>query len=337
MQLSTDKIREITTGAVLVTEENGFVSFKRFTSEQEAWYKQTNEAFYLRGSANAGIKLLFRTDSKNLFLNINVVTPFTRKYFSVDVFINGKPIGYIDNFSDIDLPQGYAGIELDAGEYEKSFELGEGEKTVCIHLPWTAMVQIKQMCIDDKAFAEAIKPEKKLLVYGDSITQGFDALRPSNRYIAKIADKLGAEEYNKAIGGEGFCPKLAAMKDSFVPDYITVAYGTNDWYVKDEETFKTECRAFFENVSNNYPGVKTFVITPIWRKNFVEQTKFGAFENIEKHIKNATNDMENVTVISGFDLVPKEEKYFGDLSLHPNDSGFEHYAENLYEKIKEKI
>ena len=44
--------------------------------------------------------------------------------------------------------------------------------------------------------------------------------------------------------------------------------------------------------------------------------------------------IENIAVIRGFDLIPKEEKYFADSYLHPNDEGFAHYAENLYDAIK---
>ena len=46
---------------------------------------------------------------------------------------------------------------------------------------------------------------------------------------------------------------------------------------------------------------------------------------------------ETKIMISGFDFVPKDEKYYADLRLHPNDEGFEYYAENLYKEIKEMI
>ena len=45
-------------------------------------------------------------------------------------------------------------------------------------------------------------------------------------------------------------------------------------------------------------------------------------------------DLEGVTIVKGFDLVPHEEQYYGDLWLHPNDEGFEKYFENLVHFIK---
>ena len=87
----------------------------------------------------------------------------------------------------------------------------------------------------------------------------------------------------------------------------------------------------------NYPRVKIFAITPIWRKDMNEHRVFGSFEEVEKNIKNAVKGIENITVIPGMDFVPKEEKYFADLRLHPNDLGFRYYANNLYREINEMV
>lgn len=337
MELSFAKIKEIATGAVRIEEGNGTVKLYRFTKEQEELYRVTNQEFYMKALSTAGIKLSFRTDSKNLSLKITTAQGSSRRYFSVDVVVDGKPLGYLDNFSDAVLPEDYTGLEFPLGNFEKSFSLGEGIKTVCVHLPWSASASIDALSIDDGAFIEGVKPQKKLLAFGDSITQGYDALRPSNRYIARLADKLGVEEFNKAIGGEIFFPSLAKLRDSFVPDYITVAYGTNDWYHTDAETFKANCKAFYSTLRENYPESKIFAITPIWRKDMNEKRVFGNFKNVEVYIKDAVKDLENITVISGFDFVPKDETYFGDLRLHPNDKGFECYFESIYDKIKSEI
>lgn len=272
-----------------------------------------------------------------MFIKLKTLHLPIRKYFSVDVFVNDKAIGYIDNFSEETLGSDYLQQEFSLGEFSKEFILGDGEKTVCIHLPWTVKTLLEEISIDDNSFLEGIKPQKKLLAYGDSITQGFDALRPSNRYVARLADRLLAEEFNKGIGGEGFFPELAELKDSFVPDYITVAYGTNDWNGIDKETFQTKCKTFFANLSKNYPDSKIFAITPIWRKDHSENRIFGPFETVEKYIRELVKDHKNITVITGYDLVPEHESYFADLYLHPNDNGFACYAKNLYDKIKAEI
>lgn len=337
MKLNLEQIQKITTGAARIREEKGLFYFNRFTAEQEELYRITDQGFYNVSFSTAGVKFFFKTDSKNLFLKLKTSVTGTRRYFSVDVFVNDCPIGYIDNFSDTQLAQDYTKQEFLLGDFSGNFVLGDGVKTVCVHLPWSVKTIIEEISVDDNSFIEGIKPKRKLIAYGDSITQGYDALRPSNRYTARLADSLEAEEFNKAIGGAKFFPELAQLKDSFIPDYITVAYGTNDWFRLDRDTFKSNCKSFYTNISQNYQDSKIFAITPIWRKDMNKPREYGEFKQVEQDIRSAVMDIENVTVVSGFDFVPEDEKYFADLRLHPNDDGFECYEKNLYEKIKKYI
>ena len=341
MKLTLDQIKSITTGACRVEEIDGGIRFFRFTKEQELLYEKASEelgrGFYDRRLATAGVRLRFATDSKTLKLAGEEASCTSRMYYSFDVFVNGKPIGYIDNFSDVSLPVDYTEVRLLEGEFSKEFDLGDGHKEVCVYFPWSAYPTLREVSIDDGAFIKPIKPTKKLLAFGDSITQGYDALRPSKRYVSLVADELGFEEINKGIGGEIFFPPLAETKEDFTPDYITVAYGTNDWSTTSGENFKENCKAFYASLSKNYPTAKIFAICPIWRKNYKDEKPFGPFEKVEEIIREVVGELENVTVIPGFDLVPKDEKYFADLRLHPTASGFEHYAKNLCRELKDKI
>ncbi len=341
MKLTIEQIKTLATGVVRAEQEDGKIRLCRFTKEQEELYKKVsaekNRNFYDRSLSSAGIRLWFKTDSESFEIKFDAKASTSRKYFSFDVFVNGKPFDYIDNFSNVTLPNSYTEVELPLGSFEKKVLLGSGIKEVCIFFPYTVCPLIEEISLDDGAFAEAVKPVKKLLAFGDSITHGYDALRPSNRYASCLADQLGAEEINKGIGGEVFFPELAKTRDDFSPDYITVAYGTNDWNSTSEDTFKVNCKEFFINLCRNYPDSKIFAITPIWRKNYMDEKEFGPFENVEKDIIVAVSGMKNVTVVSGFDFVPKDESYFADLRLHPNDKGFEHYSKNLFDAIKNII
>ncbi len=340
MKLNLNQIKDITLGAVRITEEPDGMKFHRFTEEQEELYHKTNEMFWRRCFYTAGIKLSFKTDSNNLTLKITALeSQDPRKYFSFDIFSNGNKVGILDNFSDIDLPDyNYMWVDAPHGKFQKSFELGQGTKEVCIHFPWSLFVVLNELSLDDGCFVEPVKPGKKLIAFGDSITHGYDALRPSNRYIARLAHKLDAEEYNKAIGGERFFPELAGLKDNLNPDYITVAYGTNDWSNNvSMEEFCLKCRLFFENLSKSYPDSLIFAITPIWRADMDMEDKFCRFDDINNIIADMVKDIDNVKVISGFDFVPHDEKYYGDLSLHPNDEGFGFYADSLYRQIRDRI
>lgn len=337
MKLNLNTIKEIATGAAEVKEENGNIALNRFTAAQEELYRVRDKDLYAKTFSTAGIRLSFETDSKKMFLKIKVSASSSRKYFSVDVFADGKPIDYIDNYSHMEIPVDYTMLNCELGEFSKEFSLGEGTKRMCIYMPWSVKAEICELSLDDNAAIKAVKPQKKLLAFGDSITHGYDALRSSNRYASRLADMLEAEEFNKAIGAEIFFPELAAEKDGINPDYITVAYGTNDWSKTDEETFKRNCSEFYSNLASAYPTSEIFAITPIWRKDMNNYRPMGDFCKIEQFIKETTADFENITVITGIDFVPHDEKYYSDLYLHPNDNGFEYYAEALYKEIKRKI
>lgn len=323
MKLNFSQIKAITTGAVAVTEECDGIHFFRFTKPQAEVVQKRNEGFRNRVFCTSGITLWFKTNSD--FLNIKILNlrgGVNRKSFNIDICINGKLYETLDNCGD----------ESMFGEYEKTVTLPEGEKTVRIYLPWQVNTVIRELEISDNAYVIPLKHSKKLVAYGDSITHGANAWHPSKKYITKLAEYLDAEEFNKAIGGDTFAPALAKEKDDFVPDYITVAYGTNDWNCHTKEFFTECCNSFFENLSANYPTTKIYAITPIWRKDMHDERKFE-FSYTEEAIREAVKGISNVTVISGMTLVPHEEKYFGDKRLHPNDEGFEHYFGNLSKSI----
>ena len=334
MILSIEKIREITTGAARVEEKDGGTCFFRYTKEQEERYKARSfQEFWRRSLCTAGIKLCFDTDSESLFLKIKVESLTSRTYFSLDVLKDGEPLGYLDNIGDANTDN-YISLKLSDGEFSKEFQLGGGVKRICIRLPWNMMTIVKEMRVDDGSFVTGVKNEKILLAFGDSITQGFDALRTSDRYISRLAEALGADEYNKAIGGDLFFPDLAALRDGFDPDIITVAYGTNDWNTVGEDEFNKSCREFYKNLALNYPKAKIFAITPIWRADYREPRAFGSFERVAADIRKATEDIGSVTVIDGFDLVPHDTDLFSDKYLHPNSRGFDWYFNNLCAKVK---
>ena len=336
MKLTFAQIREMTWGVARITEENGSLCFYRCTKEQEELLKKRKDEFYRHSLGTAGVRLVFKTDSQALALKVRVENTSERRRFSFDVFVDEKLVGYLDNFSDRELPIGEKWIDLPIGDFEKQFDLGEGEKTVCVHFPYSAKGMIREIRLDDGASFEAVKADKKMLAYGDSITQGYYALRSSNRYIARLADYLGAEELNKGIGSDRFCPDLGRLKDDVTPDYIVMAHGTNDWRTnRTREEFREKASEELLALRENYPDAKMIVISPIWRKDYKDERPFGDFTKLDDDLRTVVKDIDNAIVIRGFDLVPHEEQYFGDLQLHPNDEGFGEYFDNLRQQLED--
>ena len=338
MELTYEQIKAIACGAVRYTIEEDGITFHRFTQAQHDMYKKKDEGFFDKSKTSSGVKLVFRTDSKMLYLDTTVKNARSRTYFSFDVFVEDQLIGCLDNFSDREVPRDFSEIVFTTGRFGRTFSLGPGMKTVTIHLPWNKITKLHKLCLSDGAVVESVKPEKKLLVFGDSITVGFDCLRPSRRQVARLAQALGAEEFNKCIGGERYCPDLSELPEDFTPDYIYVAYGTNDYSCTNPEIFAERSKKFFENLDKYYPGVKTFVITPIWRVNYnTLERPFKSFFEIDKMIHALLAERPNTVVIPGFDLVPHSVDYFGDYGLHPNMEGHDYYFENMWKEIQKAL
>jgi len=334
MQLSFEQIKSVTCGAVDFAQEQDGIVFRRFTPEQFAMYEKRDPFLFIKSQTSAGIRLCFKTDSRSLYLKTTVQNARSRSYFAFEVFADDTPVGRLDNYSDQEITEDYSTAVFPCGTFEKTFDLGEGVKTVTVHLPWNKITKLHQLALDDGAFIEPVKRSKKLLAFGDSITYGFDSLLPSRRYISRLSDAIGAEEFNKGIGGERFCPDLAALPDDFTPDYIVVAYGTNDWAVSKKEVFYADSKAFFAQLDKNYPSVRVFAITPVWRANFNRDSDFDSFFQIAEGIREAVAPYNNVTIINGYDLVPHSADNFVADGLHPNMQGFDHYFTNLWKKIE---
>ena len=321
MELTMEQLRGLSHGALEVCrEEDGLIYFYRMTRQQRQLYADREIGFYNRSSTASGVKLVMRTDSPTLTLDVNITRCTKRQFFSLDVYVEDKMVGFIDGY----------GHDTMFRDYRKTFELGQGVKTVSVYLPWSVFCGIRAVELEDGAFFEPVRREKKILMYGDSITQGFDSLRPSLSYSNRIADWLGAECRNKAVGADVFFPPLVETpEEAFVPDYVTVAYGTNDWSKTAREDFAKNSALFLSRVRAHYPNAKLFVFAPIWRKNWRDEKPFGPFFSVREELKSACEKLSDVVFIDCFEFVPGEERLFQDLSLHPNDEGFDYYFENL--------
>lgn len=335
MKLSFEEIQKITQGAAYLEDLGGQVRFHRFTAEQEALYLQYNDGFFEKCFATTGIVLRFRTDSSYLRIRTTVLKATSRAYFSADILRDGEILGYMDNFSDSDVSGDYTIKGFPFGSFRKEFSLGSGLKTVEIHLPWSSDLRMDALEVEIGSVIEPVRRPKTLMTFGDSITQGYDALRPMNCYTVKLAEALCAEEINKSIGGERFIPELASCPDPEAPDYISVAYGTNDWGVGSWNQFSKNCPEFFRRLRETYPKAKILALTPVWRKDMHEVRKCCDFLKIGEVIRESVRDLPDVTAIDCFDMIPKDERFFADFRLHPNDEGFKHYTKNLIQALQD--
>ena len=329
MKLTQDQIREVTQGAVSVTETDGYLRFLRFTEEECALIRNPN-LYY-----PAGVQLVFRTDGTSLQLcGRTMEKSGIRSYYAFDIYENDSFLGSVTNLHDADAVGAYACSVYPLGEFSAVFPLHPGEKQIRILLPHSVLAEISELTIADATYITPVRRTRTLAAYGDSITQGYDALHPSHAYAVRIADALGAELFNKSLGGACFSPAMAAADSGIQADVILTAYGTNDWSCCDRTAFTANAAGFFENLVLHYPNVPIYTITPIWRKDHREKTtSCGTFAELEEMICTICRPYPQIHIIRGMPLVPHDETFFGDLRLHPNDRGFAAYADACLAQI----
>ncbi len=324
-KLNLDEIIPLVHGASEVCEKDGKISLFRFTKEQRELYKTVSRDYYRKCFATAGITLEFDTDSENLTLSVSVNPGSSRRFFTHSVFVNGKRTGELSG---------------DIGEkenvfYTEAFTLGGGIKRIKIQFPWSVSSDILSLEIDDNAKITPVVKKRNILMFGDSITQGYDAVYPENAYAVKLADAAGAEIRDKAIAGERFFAELAKNKENFRPDIITVAYGTNDWCHSAKEEFETQCRSFFYNLRNSYPEAEIIAFTPVWRADIEDKKPISQpFGFISEYIKKVAENIPDIKVFDGIDFIPHDLRCYSPDGLHPNDAGFEHYGNAVLNIIK---
>ena len=323
MKLGLQDIRAITHGALTVRETaEGEIEFLRFTDAQIAYYERTNKDFYRKAFASAGVRLDFYTDSKTVAFTYAERYASSRRFYFFDVFVDGVMVKHFGH-RDVMEVKGRIEIALDGAEHR-----------VQIYFPNLAQAKLVALELDDAT--TVIKPvarSKKLLCYGDSITQGYDAEYASQSYANLLADKLDAEMVDQAIGGERFCPGLLEGELKYDPDIITVAYGTNDWSGREKQSTVEAAHAFFAELRRRYPAAKIYAITPIWRADDHRITKIGTFEQGRQIVRDAAK-ASGIPVIEGDGMIPHLPDVCSDLYLHPNDFGFKFYANALLAAIE---
>lgn len=327
MVLNLQQMQEITRGASRIEETDGYFCLRRFTKRQADTYREAGEeGLYRRTYSTAGIRLALRTDSKRLTFDYRRTVATSRPTAYFDVYENRHMTAHF----------GFETLQPETGHVE--ILLSEGEKSVEIYFPWEACFDLANVQIDECASLTGLYRPRKLLCFGDSITQGVYSNHPSLSYACRLADLLDADLTNKGIGGDMVFPELVCECEANMPDLITVAYGTNDWGCRARDEFLQKYTLFMQKLTEMYPEIPVYAITPVWRADWNKKgTKMGipAYE-VENLIREACRGLSSVRVISGWKMIPAYTDFYYD-GVHPNDLGFGVYAENLYRTVKEEF
>ncbi len=322
MELTLSQLRQITRGALRVEETADGFRFYRLTPSQVATFTRANETFEGKCYAAAGIRLDFETDSDLLAVRWHQAQVTTRKFCFFDVLVDGELMLHSGTFDCGAEPGG-------------SFccALPEGTHRVQIFLPALVGICLQSVTLSEGAAVIPRRPAKRILLHGDSITQGYDALFPSGSYANMVARHYDAEILNQAVGGACYNDQVLEAVGDF--DFALVAYGSNDWTKKTPETFGPDADAFFKKMKALYPTMPVYVILPIWRAD--ELTRDAATGNFQdcRALLGTLAEKQGFTVLDDYHLVTHDVRLFSDRRLHPNDAGFTLYGQRLIELLEQ--
>jgi lysophospholipase L1-like esterase len=222
------------------------------------------------------------------------------------------------------------------------FRFNNPDKKRCeikIYFPVIFEMEIKDLKINGTV--EKVAPKEHILCLGDSITQGFISGHPSKNYVALLSQKLNVNAFNQGIGGytyqENSLNGLEKFNSQFgAPKFITVAYGTNDWYHKiTADALQQNVAEYYRHLLAIFPSTPIYVITPIWRGDTeLDSAHKIPFEQIAQIIQKETALYPAITIIDGMTLLPHDFAYFSDGYLHPTAEGFSIMANNILAQAK---
>lgn len=322
MILTHDMIKSIAQGVIFFEDgPSGGLIPRRFSQAQINAYAY-HEAFTIRTRASSGSCLAWETDATEMVLKFRCFTGSAHDFYGFDLMVNGLLFAHLED-SISEKPEG-----------EWRVVLPEGTKSLKLHLPNLAGVEIIGLELPGATVCNPVKHLRRMLFMGDSITMGYVAHLPSGTYPARIAEALNAEYLNQAIGGETFHPEMLDEALDWNPDLIILGYGTNDWGLKSKEDFIKDCSEFIRRITGIWPDTPIAMLTPIWRSDYLTRRDDDFyFWDAHRIMEEIASNYPNLRVIHGENLVPWTLALMND-HVHPNDLGFVHYAERLLAQLK---
>lgn len=306
--------------AALEVAERGLFA-ARMTPELREFYRRQSEMWYFRAVGGAGVRIVFRTAARKLAAHFALGVR-SRDFFGFDVVCGKQLIARLTSPTPRD-------------EFEFTAALpGSGIRTVEIHLPYEVESFLRKLELDDDGVMEPVTfPEAPMIFIGDSITQGMEAVAPGETYAVQLAQKLGRDSINLAVGGMRMLAEPTRYALDYRWDTAILAYGVND------AAGRTPLAAFREQTRRCLTlltaraEAQVWIFTPIpWPNQPVKHPVEFALEQYREILLECAAAFPAVRVVDGFTLLENEARYFAD-GVHPNAEGMARMAERLFRRF----
>lgn len=298
-----------------------------------------DEHLRIRSSCQAGVCLELVTDSSFITLSVRVLD-YARDFAYFDLFIDDVFKETVGAEPVSSLPEEVT-FKLFDSCFDDKTKGNRKKQKITIYMPHLVNMRIKAIELEDGSAVEDCynesKQKKNLLCLGDSITQGMTGKKPSSSYPVQLARFLNMNMINHGVGAYVYNEEALDEEMDINPDYITVAYGINEWLKYDSiDYFRKMCRSFYSKLTAIYPEARIFAITPIWYVGENKPKAMGYLNEIREEIERIAGQYKSVQIINGLKMVPNMPEYYVD-GIHPTDPGLLHYSLNLLNEITRRI
>lgn len=321
MKLGIKTIEKLTQGALYFENRERYIYPYHYSKSQLEGFKREGfiDGWLERAHFHGGVFVRFITDATELCLTYKP-SSFSSNQNTIDI--------YVDNNL-------HTSKHLDNSKKQAlTCNFRHGFKEITIYLPFDCQLGLRSIEING-TYRSIKKRTKKLLIIGDSITQGYGANISSCAYVNALERKTNLDIVAQGIGGYRFEPCDINKIEGYEPDGVISALGTNYYESHHKESgeydYENSTSKYFERLSKLYSDKQILCITPLWRDDNVDMERLLYCIEV---IKREASKYENITIVDGFDLVPHCKSCFDD-NLHPNEYGSELYAQNLAGVIKE--
>lgn len=177
-------------------------------------------------------------------------------------------------------------------------------------------------------------PQKKLLAYGSSITNGSLALGSDSRYVIRLAESLGYDYRLLSFNGSARCElpqaQVIASEDF---DFAILEMGINmiDYFTVEE--FETIARKFLQTIVAAHPDKYIFCVDMYYNHNDINQNPMSpAYRAVVRKLVCEVNS-DRVIYINGLSVFRDVRALTADM-VHPSTYGHILLAQNLEQVIR---
>ena len=293
----------------------------RFSQERMDDYNEYNETAKIKApyfECTTGVRMDFYTDADTISFHYSVTAGF----------FDGSTEYPVDTFN-----------IYENGEYKSSQKVVKGmpgdvvyrrkstdpESRITILFPGYHGVSLSMFDLGNTRPVEEY--DHKILVFGDSISQGLFAEKPGDNYIHQVCSTLNADYMNLSVGGEIFRSAALDEEIHFDPTYILVALGTNDYYGGvDKGAVSGNAISYLSRVKEIYPDVPITVISP-----------FGNIPADYIAAIGAAAQASDCHFVDGTTLISRQATSWNADNVHPATPGFNEITAAFTPILQEKL